>query len=54
LVDVLLQDDVTPQGRNEIRWDGTDRAGRKLASGTYFCRINAGGYNETKRMTLIK
>ena len=41
-------------GRHEVVWNGRDDNGRQVASGTYFYRLEAGGYRETKRMTLIK
>jgi len=54
LVDVLLDDEVAAQGRNEVLWGGRDQTGRLVPSGTYFYRLTAGGYTETKRMVLLK
>ncbi len=41
-------------GRHEVVWNGRDDAGRQVASGTYFYRLEAGRYSETKRMVLVK
>jgi hypothetical protein len=41
-------------GRHEIRWDGTDAAGRSVSSGVYIYRFEAHGGVLTQRMTLIK
>ena len=54
LVDVLVNGEVAQQGRNEVIWRGRDLSGRQCPSGTYFYRLEAGGYSETKRMTLLK
>lgn len=35
-------------------WDGKDNGNLSAPSGTYFLRMNAGGYVDTKKMTLIK
>lgn len=34
---------VRPAGRHAVTWDGRDEAGRRVASGTYFVRLEAGG-----------
>jgi hypothetical protein len=41
-------------GRYAVNWDGTNRAGRPLASGTYFVRMTAGGQTFDQRVTLLK
>lgn len=35
-------------------WHGTDTAGRELASGVYFCRIEASATTLTKRIVLLR
>jgi FlgD Ig-like domain len=54
LVKELISGDVFEQGRHEAVWNGRDATGCYVASGTYFCRIEAGNYVETKRMALLK
>lgn len=54
LVDTLLNDDLGQAGRNDIVWKGRDKAGRMVPAGVYHYRLEAGGYVETKRMTLLK
>jgi hypothetical protein len=54
LVRVLVDGEVFDQGRHEAVWRGRDGTGRHVPSGTYFCRLEAGEYSETKRMALIK
>ena len=43
-----------PAGRYDIRWDGRNEAGQRLASGVYFCRFEAGGVRETASVVLLK
>jgi formylglycine-generating enzyme required for sulfatase activity/alpha-tubulin suppressor-like RCC1 family protein len=43
-----------PAGRNVVGWDGMDDGGRTLPSGTYFFRMEAGAFLETRRTTLLK
>jgi hypothetical protein len=47
-VAVLVNDVVAP-GRYTVTWNAEG-----LASGTYFCRMTAGSYVETKRMLLLR
>ncbi len=41
-------------GFHRVDWDGTDDAGRRLASGMYICRLSAGGRQQMHKMTLVK
>lgn len=39
-------------GMQQVAWDGTDQAGRKVATGIYICQIIAGEFKQTQKMTL--
>lgn len=52
-VEVLYQGELAA-GQHQVTWDGADRRGRVLASGVYFCRLEAGGRSETRRMVLLR
>jgi hypothetical protein len=54
LVRVLLDDEVAAKGRHETAWDGRCDSGKPAPSGTYFYRLTAGSYSETRRMVLVK
>jgi hypothetical protein len=41
-------------GPHDTRWDGRDDTGRQVASGVYHCRLQAGGFSETRQMVLLK
>ena len=41
-------------GRYSVLWNGTDDAGRDVASGIYFCRIKAGKYNQTRKVLYLR
>jgi len=41
-------------GRKESVWRGVDENGAPVSSGIYFCRMTAGDYEETLKLTLLK
>jgi subtilisin family serine protease len=43
-----------PAGANSVHWNGTDDAGRAVASGTYFARLVVDGQAEIKSLTLVR
>jgi 1,4-alpha-glucan branching enzyme len=43
-----------PAGRQQVIWDGTDEAGRPLASGTYVLRLKARGASLTAKVSLVR
>jgi hypothetical protein len=45
---------VMPAGQHEFIWQGRDDAGRALPSGTYLLRVQAGSFQETRRMALVR
>ncbi len=49
-----LVDATLPAGRHDASWDGYDRNGVAVASGVYFYRLAAPGFQRTRKMTLIK
>ncbi|GEM_PF-949270 len=54
LVRTLLTSEAVPVGRHEVVWRGQDGAGRALATGVYFCRIQVGDRTLVRRITLAK
>lgn len=49
-----LVDRAQAAGAYEARWNGTDEAGRPVASGVYFYRIQSDDFSQTRRMVLLK
>jgi len=47
------REDLTPQ-RSRIEWAGRNDAGKPVASGVYFARIELGGAAATQKFVLIK
>jgi len=41
-------------GQYKAFWDGRDSAGAGASSGVYLLRLASGGYNETKKIMLMK
>ncbi|RPJ42931.1 MAG: T9SS C-terminal target domain-containing protein, partial [Candidatus Latescibacterota bacterium] len=50
----LLQEGVSPAGVFEATWDGRDFAGRDAGSGAYFVRLEAGRFQATRKMLLVR
>jgi hypothetical protein len=50
----LLADGPFPAGRQLAVWDGRDDAGRGLASGVYFIRLDAGDRRAQQKALLLK
>ena len=49
-----LANEVRPAGAHRVTWDGRDANGEPVASGVYFCRLNAGVFSQTKKMVMLK
>ena len=52
-IKALVADHI-PAGSHAVVWDGTDDAGTAVASGIYFCRMQAGGKILVHRMALMR
>jgi hypothetical protein len=50
----VLAEGRLPRGPHRIPWDGTDRAGRPVASGVYFARLTAGSVAQTRSLVLVR
>jgi subtilisin family serine protease len=53
LVRTLLEGEQAA-GRHTVRWDGRDRLGRAVASGTYLARLKAGRQGVVQRLMLVR
>jgi hypothetical protein len=50
----MLFDGKLGSGKHILRWDGTDRDGRPVSSGIYFCRVRADRYRRDMKMVLLR
>ena len=50
----VLVDRVQDEGDYNIQWDGKDHRGRRVSSGVYMYRLQAGDFNMTRKMVLLK
>jgi flagellar hook assembly protein FlgD len=53
-VRTLVDREHESPGRFEARWEGTDDAGRRVATGVYLYRLETAGQQVTKKMVLLK
>ncbi len=49
-----LVDGPVEAGRKVVEWDGTNDLGGAVASGVYFCVMEAGEYRGVRKVTLIR
>jgi len=49
-----LVDETESAGYRSVVWDGTDDSGRKVTSGMYACRLEAGSFSAIQKMILTK
>jgi hypothetical protein len=49
-----IVDNEMSAGIHEVRWDGSDIAGNRIAEGIYFCVISASGQKLTKKLIISK
>lgn len=54
LIRSLVDYDLYQPGSYQIVWNGNDNHGRRVASGIYFAKMNAGKFHQTKKMNLVK
>ncbi len=52
-VTTLLENEWV-SGRRTVRWDGRDRFGRKVSTGVYFYRLQAGGQSFSRKLVVLK
>ncbi|MCH9008707.1 T9SS type A sorting domain-containing protein, partial [candidate division KSB1 bacterium] len=49
-----LVDDEKEAGKYDVIWNGTDKAGKQVASGVYVYRIAAGNFKAVRKLTLLR
>ncbi|KAA3597433.1 MAG: T9SS C-terminal target domain-containing protein [Calditrichaeota bacterium] len=49
-----LVNETQMSGIYSVDWNGTNNFGKKVSSGIYFYKINAGSYSEVKKLLLLK
>jgi hypothetical protein len=48
---IVLKQGISEEGMHQLKWDGTDKSGRKQPGGVYFCRVSVQGKGESKVLT---
>jgi uncharacterized protein YkwD len=49
-----LHDGEVPAGNHIVRWDGQDQGGRRVESGIYFCRLDAGSATRVRQILFLR
>jgi hypothetical protein len=49
-----LRDGRVQPGRYSVHWDGTNGSGEKVSSGVYFYKMDAGKFQATRKMLILK
>lgn len=49
-----LVDEPKSEGSYEVIWDGKDDQRKEVSSGVYFCKLEVGDKNQTKKMVLMR
>lgn len=50
----MIVNEYKQKGNYTLPWDGTDSDGQHVVGGIYFYRIQAGDFNQTKKLILLK
>nr|MCK4349477.1 T9SS type A sorting domain-containing protein [Candidatus Krumholzibacteria bacterium] len=50
----ILADEVMEAGPHEVQWDGRNHLGLSVASGIYFCRMEAGSFKDVRKLVLLR
>jgi len=50
----VLKDEHMPAAVHTVRWDGTDGRGQRVASGTYYLRMQSEEFRAVRKMMLLK
>ncbi|MEJ2567548.1 MAG: T9SS type A sorting domain-containing protein, partial [candidate division WOR-3 bacterium] len=53
IVHTLINKEVEA-GYYEVKWDGTNKFGKKISNSVYFYRIQAGDFTATKKMIFLR
>lgn len=48
----VVTDRVLAAGEHEAVWDGRNEKGQRVGSGVYFCRMEAGSFEETREISV--
>jgi flagellar hook assembly protein FlgD len=53
MVRTLVDRELAPNSYT-MSWDGRDERGQTVASGVYFYKLNAGSFQDVRKLTLLK